>query len=367
MEMNISEEYKMIFYQDYGPLGKKDNVHLLRDRKTGRICVSKKIDITLEDVITFRRMNVSVYFPRVLDVVRKEECFEIVEEYVEGITLEEYMMDEALGKEEAVQFACQICEALSCLHNALPMIVYRDLKPENIMVTVDKEIRLIDFHISRQYQEGKNRDTVLMGTAGYAAPEQFGFFQTDNRTDIYSFGVLFNYMLTGKMPSVKIAEGKYGEIIRKCIEVDPRRRFQRVEEIMKELRMSDQSVSEKAVSESEPDTWILPGFRSGVIWKKIAAIFGYMMIIACVLNLNFTYANGTPYTIIDMWINRIMFGVAQVTTVFLVTNYRGISKGIKWYQHKSHLIRMISYVVTWFFCMVMSVLFSIILESIFSG
>ena len=59
---------------------------------------------------------------------------------------------------------------------------------------------MIDFGISRKTKEGRTKDTTFLGTAGYAAPEQFGFMQTDIRSDIYSIGVVFHEMLTGKMP-----------------------------------------------------------------------------------------------------------------------------------------------------------------------
>ena len=67
---------------------------------------------------------------------------------------------------------------------------------------LDEKVKLVDFNISRSYQEGKKRDTVLLGTAEYAAPEQFGYFQTDNRTDIYAFGILFISTLSAAILSV---------------------------------------------------------------------------------------------------------------------------------------------------------------------
>lgn len=89
------------------------------------------------------------------------------------------------------------------------------------MLTADHRIKLIDFDIARQYQPGKHRGTVLMGTEGYAAPEQFGFSQTDARTDIYGLGVLFNYLLTGKFPVEEKAAGRMGEIISRCTAMNP--------------------------------------------------------------------------------------------------------------------------------------------------
>ena len=84
---------------------------------------------------------------------------------------------------------------------------------------------LIDFNASR-IESGASKDTVIMGTVGYASPEQLGLAQTDARTDIYAAGVLYNVMLTGQHPSVNIASGKAGRIVRKCTAVNPNERYQ---------------------------------------------------------------------------------------------------------------------------------------------
>ncbi len=128
----------------------------------------------------------------------------LVMEYVEGITLDtrlEQMPGRPLPPQEALSIFGQLCDVLEYLHRQNPPVIFRDLKPSNVMLTPHGQVRLIDFGIARVFKPGRTRDTVNLGTPGYAAPEQYGGKgQTDPRTDIYSLGVLLHQMFTGYDP-----------------------------------------------------------------------------------------------------------------------------------------------------------------------
>lgn len=364
-------EYKLSAYQDYGALGNKENIHLVRNKNTGKICVKKVLGKEQESIIQFRKKNSSPYFPQVLDVIETSEEIILIEEYIEGVTLEEYMMGEPLNEQQAVNIARQICEALTCLHNAAPMIVYRDLKAENVMITSQKLVKLVDFDISRKYQEGKNRDTELLGTAEYAAPEQFGYFQTDNRTDIYAFGVLFNYMLTGKFPVECVTNGKYRELVRKCIELEPAKRYQNAEKIMEDLpagygmfeklyakhEKGEESLEEKQVS------WLPPGFRSGTFWKILVAIFGYIFILYIGFTIEFTDGKNNVLPLGQLWLNRGCFTLALITTVLFNFNYGGCLEQIPIVRKLTPILRVMMFGVT----ALIFIAFAVILASMLEG
>lgn len=358
--MGVTEDYKLSMYQDYGPLGEKKHIRLVRNKTTGQICVKKIIDYAQQDVLEFRRKNNSSYFPRLYEAFETEGTFTVIEEYVNGVTLEEYMMGEALAEDIAVKIAGQVCRALLELHHATPMIVYRDIKSENIMITTDGKVKLIDFNISRSFQEGKKRDTVLLGTAEYAAPEQFGYFQTDNRTDIYAFGILFNYMLTGKFPVEYISEGKFAGLIKKCAELEPSKRYQTVEEILKELGETESDKEEATVKSS----WMIPGFRSKVVWKMLFASVGYVFIFFVSLSGEFMQKNGELYPTVIQWINRILLLVAQLVAVLFCCNYKGISKEFAPYKNRFFIVRIVSYIVTWFVSICVAIMLGMIIETI---
>ena len=102
------------------------------------------------------------------------------------------------------------------------------------MISDDGRVVLIDFNASRQTREC-SRDTIIMGTVGYVSPEQLGVSQTDARTDIYAAGVLYNVMLTGQHPSISIASGKAGRIVRKSTAINPDERYQTAYELYSAL------------------------------------------------------------------------------------------------------------------------------------
>lgn len=112
--------------------------------------------------------------------------------------------------------------------------VHRDIKPENVIIRGDQAV-LIDFDAARIVKNRSDADTQVLGTTGYAAPEQYGISQTDGRADLYAMGILLNIMLTGKHPSKKLAGGRLGRIVQKCTMINPEKRYKNVLHLMESL------------------------------------------------------------------------------------------------------------------------------------
>ena len=156
----------------------------------------------------------------------------VLEEYIQGDSLA-YLLEGALfTPAEARKITLQLCDALWVLHSM--GAVHRDIKPENVIIRGSEAV-LIDFDASRLFKNGNSTDTQILGTTGYAAPEQYGISQTDERADIYSVGVLLNIMLTGKHPSKELASGKLGHIVQKCTMINPKKRYKNVLHLMEAL------------------------------------------------------------------------------------------------------------------------------------
>ena len=171
--------------------------------------------------------------PEIYSVKELDGELLVVEEYVDGESLAELLQKKYIPDDIRINMALQLCEALEFLHNMKPMVIHRDVKPSNILVNDKWELRLLDFDASRQYKEEHNSsDTMLLGTVEYAPPEQFGFAQTDARSDIYSMGVVLHEMCPTE--DKKLAE-KWERIANKCTSFDPKDRFQSVEHLKKEL------------------------------------------------------------------------------------------------------------------------------------
>jgi serine/threonine protein kinase len=128
----------------------------------------------------------------------------LVMEYIEGKTLEQRQTaagGKALPERDVLAWADQICDVLTYLHSRRPPIIFRDLKPANIMVTASGRIKLIDFGIARVFVPGRTRDTQVLGTPGFAPPEQYGKAQTDPRADVYALGCTLYQLLSGYDPA----------------------------------------------------------------------------------------------------------------------------------------------------------------------
>ena len=193
--------------------------------------------------------------PRIVDIIDQDST--IYMDYIEGESLNKVLDAYGAQPQDAViEWAKQLSEVLDYLHTRKPPVIYRDMKPANIMLKPDGTIRLIDFGIAREYKEGSTGDTEIIGTRGYAAPEQFGEKgQTDARTDIYSLGVTLYHLVTGKNPAEPPYEiypirhwnpnlsSGLEWLIQKCTQLNPNDRFQSCAEVIYVLNNLDKFVS----------------------------------------------------------------------------------------------------------------------------
>ena len=170
--------------------------------------------------------------PLVYDTVMLTDAFVVLEEYIDGVTVAEVLETGGYTFHGARRVLSGVGDALCFLHKN--GFVHRDVKPENVVVGTDGAVKLIDYDIARAVTS-TSQDTRVLGTLGYAPPEQQGLAQSDPRSDIYALGVLLNVMLTREHPSVRLAPGRAGRIVLKCTAVSPEKRFQTVAEFMEKL------------------------------------------------------------------------------------------------------------------------------------
>ena len=157
----------------------------------------------------------------------------VEEEYVDGANLSELLEVYRPDDSQTVAIVRRLCGALNLLHRK--GFIHRDIKPENILVTSAGRVVLLDLDAASAQAPEKDRDTRLLGTVGYAAPEQFGFGRSDVRTDIFALGVLMNTLRTGSHPSSQLAEGALRPVIETCIAVNADQRYESVEALLAAL------------------------------------------------------------------------------------------------------------------------------------
>lgn len=151
------------------------------------------------------------------------------EEYITGTSLAQYKQENKfLTPNEAEKILLALCDGLAALH-ALG-IIHRDIKPAHILIEKDGTPRLIDFDTCRLLKDNQREDTELLGTKTYAPPEQFGFQQTDCRSDIYALGQTINELLPPDY------QGKLRSILKRCQRLDPADRYQSMQELKAAIR-----------------------------------------------------------------------------------------------------------------------------------
>lgn len=182
--------------------------------------------------------------PQVVATYELPDYFVVVYDYVPGETLESLVAQRGrLSVDAACGFALDVCEAAEALHGR--NIVHRDITPANIIVAADGA-HLMDLGIARFRVEGASKDTEKLGTFGFASPEQFGFAQTDARSDVYSIGRLLGYMLTGVRPDDEGYEAALGDqakvpsayraVVDRASAFEPSARYQSAAELAEALR-----------------------------------------------------------------------------------------------------------------------------------
>ena len=224
----VTTEYDTLRVLKQSPRG---TVSVVRHKKSGTRYVFRRYSGSGE---VYRRLLpvLCPHLPQIMEAAEQDGQTAVLEEYVQGDTLAELLMGARLTEREARQVTMHLCQALHVLHSM--GAVHRDVKPENVILRGSDAV-LIDFDAARIYKDESESDTQVLGTTGFAAPEQYGIFQSDERADIFSLGVLLKIMLTGKHPSREMAAGKMGRIVRKCTMTAPEQRYQSARALMEVL------------------------------------------------------------------------------------------------------------------------------------
>lgn len=209
----------------------RGSVRLIRHNVSGKQFILRRFQGNGE--VYRRLLSFSCpHLPLIYEAVEQEGENLVIEEFVQGDTLDFLLADTLFTSQETRKIVKQLCQGLWVLHSMAA--VHRDIKPENVILRGNDAV-LIDFDAARLHKPQAESDTHILGTTGFAAPEQYGLGQSDTRTDIYSLGVLMNVMLTGQHPSKKLAEGRMGRVIQRCTQVNPAKRYKDVLHLMEAL------------------------------------------------------------------------------------------------------------------------------------
>lgn len=337
-------------YRQIAVIDSGHGVTLVQHAASGRVYVKKVLDIYNAEVYEYLRDHHVRGTPEIVDVVEKDGTLTVIEEYVSGQTLREFLDNgNRFSGDEAAEIIVQLCKILEQLHSAEPPILHRDIKPSNIILTSDGNIRLLDMNAARRADPEKTQDTRLIGTQGYAAPEQYGFGSSGIQTDLYAAGVLLCELVTGKLPKEALASSKdqglfsnktelsaengkslpqspvsgrkklggLGTIVRKCTRIDPETRYKSARALREELEAYLDRRRGKGRERAYFRKYLPPGFRSGSPVNMQAALVGYIILVS--LSLTFTAKDILPglMTVVE----RILCFIFGTGIILFSSNY----------------------------------------------
>lgn len=290
---------------------------------TRTLYVVKQVDAACK---AFYERLAGIDHPRLAKLLYIDETdgrVSVVREYISGDSLAELLKGgRVLSEQKAKQIVFQICEGLTALHDI--GLVHRDINPNNLVITSEGNVKIIDYGIVRSFAEEKSADTVILGTPGYAAPEQFGFSQSDAKTDLYAVGVLLNVMLTGELPSVRLAEGPLGRVVRKCTEIDASKRYQTA-------RALGKAVWDGSAKEGRADRLLknIPGLRCRHLFGVILSVIGYLFAFLVVYSDFLSIKNGAAgYAVaVVYWILLLVIPYICFSNLFDIRNRLPLTAG----------------------------------------
>lgn len=222
--MTEAEKYKLSLYESVQVIKQTDDAIIERVHNTLENKEYLKISYHSDKRRIFEALSKinSVNIPSIKEIFWTDDTI-VIEELIQGNTLNSLLEVKILSKREIYSIASQLIDAMEVLHSV--GIVHRDIKPGNIIITDSLRVVLIDYGIAKIYIPNQDKDTSLYGTEGYAAPEQYGFSQSDYRSDYYAFGITIREL------SQKGKCKDFDSIIEKCREFDPNNRPNSITEI----------------------------------------------------------------------------------------------------------------------------------------
>ncbi len=204
-------------------------IAVVYDRRAGHLCVMKRRALRSRELYTLLKTCDNAHLPKIYRLFEQDGNLIVIEEHIDGATLEEMLKYQPTAFDEptVLNILDQLCDGLIALHEK--NIIYRDLKPSNIMLDRNNVVKLIDFGIARIFKPDADADTEFLGTRGYAAPEQFGFFdlgQTDVRSDIYALAVTVKRLLGDEY------DGRLLPVLNRCTSLNPKERYQSIADLV---------------------------------------------------------------------------------------------------------------------------------------
>jgi hypothetical protein len=303
--------------QTIASINNEHNIYLVQHSQTRKIYIKKILAVYNLHIYEYLQNHRITGIPALYDMSEENGQLTIIEEFISGTPLSEIMDSCALSIGSITRYICELCDILEQLHSVHPPIIHRDIKPSNIIITPYDHVVLLDFNAAKYMSSQSNSDTVLLGTKGYAAPEQYGFGASTPQTDIYALGILLKELSSACPAPTTI----FSSIIDKCTQMNPADRMENVTQLKAEIQKLQSFYAEKPLKTSQDLRLTPPGFRTKTPWKMFTACVGYLFIFWLCLSVEATNVNT-----VQLWIQRIICLVIMLSIVGCSTNYCNVQR-----------------------------------------
>lgn len=357
--MDLSDRLAVSYYKTIAPINELHNVDLVRHQASGRLYVRKTLDVYSSDIYRELHRHPVKGIPRILATCEENGKLTVIEEFISGCTLldliestrntgspdtstvqEDAALYEPLTISSIGRYMIQLCEILERIHSLDPPLIHRDLKPSNIMITNCDNVILLDFNAARYYtgSPAQGQDTRLLGTQGYAAPEQYGFRESSPRTDLYSFGRI----LEETVASLPVRDHTFDTVIEKCTQMDPSGRYPSAGALKAALQKCLARYEHRTTSNRNTivNPYLPPGMRTLTPWKMLVAFVTYVAVFQLCLTMQIEKAEG-----VSLWFQRIAVLVIFIIDILIANNYLGIQKFAPFSHHPNRAVRVLGIVL----------------------
>lgn len=336
--MTLEQELLLSYYNEVAEIDAEHGVTLVQDSRSKIFYVKKQLLVYNPDIFHYLKDHPIRHTPRIRELVEDRKVLTVIEEYIPGHTLEQLLAQQGrFSREQAVGIVIALCRILEDFHRCTPPIVNRDIKPSNIILTPDGAVKLLDVNAAKWDTGTGIQDTVLLGTQGYAAPEQYGFGTSSVQTDVYALGILLQELLTGSSAPGVSLPGALGRVIRRCTQLSPRKRFRSVGELRGTLELLSFGTANGA-----PRNWrrfLPPGFRSGDSVACFFSLVAYGLMGNACLTLS---VEGSPSVIL---LNRIAIICITLGILFFSGNYLNVQRHFPLSRSRNPLVKLVGVLI----------------------
>lgn len=366
-------------YNIISTLNEQHKVYLVQSALSGKVYVQKILDVYNIRVYECLYHNPVAGIPRLINYYERGNQLIVIEEYISGTSLQEKIDNSELNISDVRNYMIMLCNILESLHSMTPPIIHRDIKPSNIIITSYNYVILLDFNAAKQFSGQNESDTVLIGTPGYAAPEQYGFGSSSPQTDIYSLGIVLKEMLdsiyhtaySALNPAVDPTWHKFNQIAEKCTQMTPSARYRSVGELKNVISQASYQFQDSHTTgdfnpysytgynttdnstagnnsthintrsaKDEHARFLPPGFRTKTPWKMLLSSVVYLFITWLCLSLELENTYGAK-----LWLERVFCLGMFLFVIFCGFNYLNVQNILPLCKSKNRILHYIGIIL----------------------